>query len=98
MATLADKLTLQVAAVTYKDMLEMVESEKRMRKDLLDGVSQILITLIGLYSGDPNIEHVRYSCNGIEMRTGPLAFLSLSSVDVVEKAQDSPDVNKNAES
>jgi hypothetical protein len=39
MATLADKLTLQVAAVTYKDMLQMVESEKRMRKDLLDGVS-----------------------------------------------------------
>jgi hypothetical protein len=42
MATLADKLTLQVAATTYKDMLEMVESEKRMRKDLLDGVSCLL--------------------------------------------------------
>jgi hypothetical protein len=42
MATLADKLTLQVAAATYKDMLEMVESEKRMRKDLLDGVSCFL--------------------------------------------------------
>ena len=40
MATLADKLTLQVAAATYKDMLEMVESEKRLRKDLLDGVSR----------------------------------------------------------
>ena len=41
MATLADKLTLQVAAATYKDMLEMVESEKRLRKDLLDGVSRL---------------------------------------------------------
>ena len=39
MATQVDKLTLQVAAATYKDMLEMVESEKRWRKDLLDGVS-----------------------------------------------------------
>ena len=39
MASQADKLTLQVAAATYKDLLEMVESEKRWRKDLLDGVS-----------------------------------------------------------
>ena len=30
-----------------------------------------------------------YICNGIEMWTGPLACLSLSSVDVVDKDQDS---------
>jgi hypothetical protein len=39
MATQADKLTLQVAAATYKDMMNMVEFEKKLRKDLLDGVS-----------------------------------------------------------
>ena len=46
MASQADKLTLQVAAATYKDLLQMVESEKRWRKDLLDGVSwKILATI-----------------------------------------------------
>ena len=39
MATQADKLTLQVAAATYKDMLIMVEGEKKMRRQLLEGVS-----------------------------------------------------------
>ena len=48
MATLADKLTLQVAAATYKDMLEMVESEKRLRKDLLDGVSKLTSNVVCL--------------------------------------------------
>jgi len=37
MATNAEKLTLQVAAACYKDMLVMVEREKQLRKDLLDG-------------------------------------------------------------
>lgn len=37
MATLADKLTLQVAAAAYKDMLVMVEKEKRLRRELLEG-------------------------------------------------------------
>merc|ERR1719340_161659 len=37
MATNAEKLTLQVAAACYKDMLVMVEKEKQLRKDLLDG-------------------------------------------------------------
>jgi hypothetical protein len=49
MATLADKLTLQVAAATYKDMLEMVESEKRLRKDLLDGVSRLTMGFVTIY-------------------------------------------------
>ena len=39
MASQVDKLTLQVAAATYKDMLRMVDGERRQRKDLLDGVS-----------------------------------------------------------
>jgi histone demethylase JARID1 len=41
MATQVDKLTLQTSAACYKDMLKMVEQEKRLRKDLLEGVSQI---------------------------------------------------------
>ncbi len=39
MASMADKLTLQVAAATYKDMIVMVEAEKRMRRQLLEAVS-----------------------------------------------------------
>ena len=39
MATQAERLTLQVAAATYKDMLLMVEGEKKMRRQLLEGVS-----------------------------------------------------------
>ncbi len=38
MATQAHRLTLQVAAAAYKDMLEMVEGEKRLRKALLEAV------------------------------------------------------------
>jgi len=37
MASDPESLTLQVAAVTYKDMLTMVEREKRLRKALLNG-------------------------------------------------------------
>ena len=39
MASHADKLTLQVAAATYKDMLAMVEQEKQLRRQLLEAVS-----------------------------------------------------------
>ena len=37
MATQSEKLTLQVAAACYKDMLSMVEQEKTLRKALLEG-------------------------------------------------------------
>ncbi|TRY70876.1 hypothetical protein TCAL_02904 [Tigriopus californicus] len=41
MASRANELTLQVAAGTYKDMLVMVENEKRMRRQLLEaGVTE----------------------------------------------------------
>ncbi len=41
MATQADRLTLQVAAATYEDMVKMVEEEKRMRRQLLEaGVTE----------------------------------------------------------
>ena len=39
MASQANRLTLQVAAATYKDMLAMVDSEKRMRRQLLEAVN-----------------------------------------------------------
>ena len=38
MASQANKLTLQVAAGTYKDMLVMVETEKKFRRQLLEAV------------------------------------------------------------
>lgn len=38
MATQAHKLTLQVAGAAYKDMLTMVEWEKKMRRQLLEAV------------------------------------------------------------
>lgn len=38
MATNPDKLDLTVAAATYKDMLRMVDTEKKLRKTLLDMV------------------------------------------------------------
>ena len=41
MATKADKLTLTVAAATYKDILTMIEIEKKMRRQLLEaGVTE----------------------------------------------------------
>ncbi len=41
MATQAQKLTLQVAAATYKDMVMMVEDEKKLRRQLLEaGVTE----------------------------------------------------------
>lgn len=39
MALDPDKLGLTVAAATYQDMLQMVETEKTLRKTLLDAVS-----------------------------------------------------------
>lgn len=39
MASNPEKLDLTVAAATYKDMLRMVELEKKLRKCLLDWVS-----------------------------------------------------------
>ena len=39
MASQAHKLTLQVAAAAYNDMLVMVEQEKKMRRELLEAVS-----------------------------------------------------------
>jgi hypothetical protein len=45
MATMAENLTLQVAAATYKDMIVMVEDEKRMRRQLLEAVSLQLLLL-----------------------------------------------------
>lgn len=38
MATNSDKLDITVAAATYTDMLRMVETEKKLRKSLLDWV------------------------------------------------------------
>lgn len=38
MALDADKLDLTIAAATYQDMLSMVDTEKRLRKALLDWV------------------------------------------------------------
>ena len=41
MAAKADLLTLEVAAATYKDMLIMAETEKKMRRQLLEaGVTE----------------------------------------------------------
>ena len=41
MATKAEKLTLTVAAATYKDLLTMIEAEKKMRRQLLEaGVTE----------------------------------------------------------
>ena len=38
MASQATKLTLTVAAAAYKDMIVMIEQEKKYRKELLEGV------------------------------------------------------------
>jgi hypothetical protein len=38
MALDPDKLGLTIAAATYQDMLQMVETEKTLRKNLLDAV------------------------------------------------------------
>lgn len=42
-----DALDLTVAAATYQDMLQMVDSEKKMRKSLLEWVrfSQVIMTI-----------------------------------------------------
>ena len=41
-----DALDLTVAASTYQDMLQMVDSEKKMRKALLEWVSDVKISLL----------------------------------------------------
>lgn len=42
-----DALDLTVAAATYQDMLQMVDSEKKMRKSLLEwvGLSELIMTV-----------------------------------------------------
>lgn len=44
MALDPEKLDLTIAAATYQDMLVMVDTEKRLRKTLLDWVNKILPT------------------------------------------------------
>ena len=44
MAVHSDSLDPRIAAATYQDMLQMVETEKKLRKSLLEWVC-ILITL-----------------------------------------------------
>lgn len=41
MATDPDRLDISIAASTYQDMVRMVETEKELRKSLLDWVSNI---------------------------------------------------------
>lgn len=41
MATDPDRLDISIAASTYADMVSMVETEKELRKSLLDWVSNI---------------------------------------------------------
>lgn len=45
-----DALDLTVAAATYQDMLQMVDSEKKMRKSLLEwvGFSELIMTVYGI--------------------------------------------------
>lgn len=39
MALNTEKLDITIAAATYQDMLQMVDTEKKLRKNLLDWVS-----------------------------------------------------------
>ncbi len=65
MATLADKLTLKVAAACYKDMLEMVEQEKKMRGALLEAVSDHYT----VYQSEPN-SYLAIFCRESQRRKG----------------------------